>query len=303
MAWDTGPPIWPYQTSWILLELINAPAYVLGLPLYVFFGARSIQEKWPLTFPATLLWWWFIGWRIDFGLLPKRNVRRRLWGGAPGLRFDCVQRRHPCLRLATKNSSTSFRESRERLPPRSASHVRKYFARELYPKTVTDDSPCVERRNSVKSLISLSKGCTGTGGTDNRPWKRNQFFATYANVNTEDLPDLRLRSGLLQAAQRNDGACALESHKRTRKGHAGRHSSSLLCRLRMIFLKIIWQKRNLRFPLELEKSKKLLPDQIRGEVHEKSKTERPHNVLPRRFLAFVVKPARERGKQSESDDR
>ena len=85
MAWDTGPPTWPYQTSWILLESINAPAYVLGLPLYVLFGARSVHEKLPLMFPTILLWWWFIGWRIDFGLLPKRTVRRRLWGTGVGL--------------------------------------------------------------------------------------------------------------------------------------------------------------------------------------------------------------------------
>ena len=77
MGWDTGPPIWPYQSSWILLQAINAPAYAVDLPLFVLLGVRNNQARLLLELPTILIWWWFIGWRIDFGLLPQRNVRKR----------------------------------------------------------------------------------------------------------------------------------------------------------------------------------------------------------------------------------
>jgi hypothetical protein len=80
MGWDTGPPIWPYQSSWLLLQAINAPAYVLDLPFFALLGVRSNQPRLLLEWPTIVLWWWFIGWRIDVGLLPCRNVRLRgLW--------------------------------------------------------------------------------------------------------------------------------------------------------------------------------------------------------------------------------
>lgn len=75
MGWDTGPPVWPYETSWILLQAINAPAYFLDSPLFMLLGLKSGQAQLLLEFPTILLWWWFIGWRIDFGLLPRRHVR------------------------------------------------------------------------------------------------------------------------------------------------------------------------------------------------------------------------------------
>jgi hypothetical protein len=86
MGWDTGPPIWPYQTSWILLQAINAPAYALDLPLFMLLGVRTSQARLLLELPTILLWWWFIGWRIDFGLLPEKNVpQRRFWGAVLGV--------------------------------------------------------------------------------------------------------------------------------------------------------------------------------------------------------------------------
>jgi hypothetical protein len=86
MAWDTGPPIWPYQTSWILLQSINAPACALALSLLTLFGVRTIQTVLLVEFPFILAWWWFVGWRIDFGLLPKRNVHSdKLWATVLGV--------------------------------------------------------------------------------------------------------------------------------------------------------------------------------------------------------------------------
>ena len=75
MRWDTGPPFWPYEASWAFLQGINAPAYVLDLPLFTLFELKSDQARLLVEFPTILAWWWFIGWRFDFGLTPKQSVR------------------------------------------------------------------------------------------------------------------------------------------------------------------------------------------------------------------------------------
>ena len=81
MAWDTGPPIWPYQTSWILLQGINAPAYALDMPLCILLRVRSSPTCLLIELPTIFLWWWFVGWRVDLRLSLQRNVRQnRLWG-------------------------------------------------------------------------------------------------------------------------------------------------------------------------------------------------------------------------------
>jgi hypothetical protein len=66
MAWDIGAPIWPYQTSDILLRLVNLPAYFVGMPL-----ANLLKLPAPhhhlTVFPAVLAWWWFLGKTLDDG--------------------------------------------------------------------------------------------------------------------------------------------------------------------------------------------------------------------------------------------
>jgi hypothetical protein len=79
MRWDTGPPVWPYQASWILLQGINAPTYLIDLPVFMAFGRKSGPPQLALELLTLLLWWWFIGWRIDFGLVPTQNTRHRKW--------------------------------------------------------------------------------------------------------------------------------------------------------------------------------------------------------------------------------
>jgi hypothetical protein len=65
MAWDTGAPLWPYQTPDILFSALNTPAYALAAPaLYLF---RSIHYV--VLFPCVLLWWWFVGVVFDKRLL------------------------------------------------------------------------------------------------------------------------------------------------------------------------------------------------------------------------------------------
>jgi hypothetical protein len=79
MAWDTGPPFWPYEASWIALLSINAPAYALAAPLFLLFNAHTSPDRYPLFFPVIIFWWWWLGRRLDSGLLPPRSQRRR-WG-------------------------------------------------------------------------------------------------------------------------------------------------------------------------------------------------------------------------------
>jgi hypothetical protein len=75
MAWDTGAPIWPYQTSDILLRLLNGPAYFIATPI-----ANALRLVPPshylLVFPAILIWWWFIGLRLDHGLVTPQTSWR-----------------------------------------------------------------------------------------------------------------------------------------------------------------------------------------------------------------------------------
>jgi hypothetical protein len=74
MAWDMGAPIWPYQTSDILLRLLNGPAYSIAMPI-----ANLLRLAGPthlvLVVPGILIWWWFLGLTLDRGL-----ARWRLFG-------------------------------------------------------------------------------------------------------------------------------------------------------------------------------------------------------------------------------
>jgi hypothetical protein len=72
MAWDMGAPIWPYQTSDILLRLLNGPAYFITMPLANTFRLVA-PSHYLLVFPAILLWWWFLGLRLDHGLVITKS--------------------------------------------------------------------------------------------------------------------------------------------------------------------------------------------------------------------------------------
>ena len=96
MASDIGPPVWPYEASWIAFVAINTPAYILCLPVFSQFNLQAAPARCPLLFPVAVLWWWWLGRRIDLGLLPSRPFRHRWWASvgfallALGLYFDAV---------------------------------------------------------------------------------------------------------------------------------------------------------------------------------------------------------------------
>jgi hypothetical protein len=66
MAWDTGAPIWPYQTSDILLRLLNFPAYVVGMPVSNLLGLKA-PEHHLVVLPFSLGFWLLIGTRSPLG--------------------------------------------------------------------------------------------------------------------------------------------------------------------------------------------------------------------------------------------
>jgi hypothetical protein len=68
MGWDMGAPLWPYQTPQILLYVLNYPAHYIAQPMANHLGLVSPQH-YALVFPTTLLWWWFVGSRVDCGLV------------------------------------------------------------------------------------------------------------------------------------------------------------------------------------------------------------------------------------------
>ena len=77
MAWDMGAPIWPFQTPDIILRFANLPAYLIAQPfinLLRWYPPRSYV----VVFPAYVLWWWFIGARLDSGLVKPRQRNRWL---------------------------------------------------------------------------------------------------------------------------------------------------------------------------------------------------------------------------------
>jgi hypothetical protein len=74
MAWDTGAPLWPYQTPDILLFALNLPAYFITNPISRQFNL-FVPERYFVLFPVIVLWWWLVGRYLDRRLL-KENVRR-----------------------------------------------------------------------------------------------------------------------------------------------------------------------------------------------------------------------------------
>jgi hypothetical protein len=76
MGWDTGAPFWPYQAIYLLLFTLNAPAFVLSMPILTLLNLQTLSLQYLVWFPAIVGWWWWIGTRIDFGVLGGRHYRR-----------------------------------------------------------------------------------------------------------------------------------------------------------------------------------------------------------------------------------
>jgi hypothetical protein len=76
MGWDMGPPFWPYQAIYLLLSAVSAPAFVLSMPILTLLNLQTLSLQYFVWIPAIVGWWWWVGTRIDFGLLGRRHYRR-----------------------------------------------------------------------------------------------------------------------------------------------------------------------------------------------------------------------------------
>jgi hypothetical protein len=78
MAWDTGAPLWPYQTPDTILFAVNLPAFLISnlisnaSDLYFKFGVIG-PLRYLFFFPAVLGWWWLVGLYIDRRSPDKRR--------------------------------------------------------------------------------------------------------------------------------------------------------------------------------------------------------------------------------------
>src|SRR5258708_20193112 len=75
MGWDMGPPFWPYQGIYILLLMVNAAPFVFSMPFLKLLNLHTLSLQYGVWFPAIVGWWWWVGTRIDFGLLGRRHYR------------------------------------------------------------------------------------------------------------------------------------------------------------------------------------------------------------------------------------
>ena len=78
MGWDTGAPLWPYQTPDTLLYALNTPVYLLTAPVSNLFGLIG-TARYFLLFPTGLLWWSVVGIVLDRKLLVPRSSMGLRW--------------------------------------------------------------------------------------------------------------------------------------------------------------------------------------------------------------------------------
>src|ERR1700733_223588 len=81
--YDAGRPFWPCETPNFILGSLSAPAVALAQTLANAWRAAPSYFAYVIELPLILLWWWFLGTRVDFGLLGAGAYRhRRTWVGA-----------------------------------------------------------------------------------------------------------------------------------------------------------------------------------------------------------------------------
>jgi hypothetical protein len=76
MAWDSGAPLWPYQTPDMLFSVLNSPAYIIGRPISRLLDLLVPRQYFALL-PAAISWWWVVGIYLDRRHLVTRIKRPR----------------------------------------------------------------------------------------------------------------------------------------------------------------------------------------------------------------------------------
>ena len=77
MGYDNGRPFWPCEISNALVGWLNLPAIILALPLHVFADYWNYPQHYFFLLPCIAILWWFVGTRLDFGLLGKGSRRQK----------------------------------------------------------------------------------------------------------------------------------------------------------------------------------------------------------------------------------
>lgn len=78
--YDAGQPFWPCEAPNFALKLLSAPPIVVALPLADTWRTAPSYFAYIVELPLILLWWWFLGTRLDFGILGVGRYRlRRVW--------------------------------------------------------------------------------------------------------------------------------------------------------------------------------------------------------------------------------
>lgn len=71
LSWDTGAPIWPYRMPQLLVPIVNWPAYLLVAPIFWLLGSQMFWVHYIVLLPFIVLWWYWVGRRVDYGLVPS----------------------------------------------------------------------------------------------------------------------------------------------------------------------------------------------------------------------------------------
>jgi hypothetical protein len=104
MAWDTGVPLWPYETPWIVFTIVNAPAALAGLAISNLAGLEAFGERLPVYRTTAILLWVSVGVLIDRGV-HRCHIRVEPWllGAVAGAGLVCF-----CLGLASISSGVHW---------------------------------------------------------------------------------------------------------------------------------------------------------------------------------------------------
>jgi hypothetical protein len=81
-TYDAGRPFWRCEAPNFFIELLSAPPVVLSRPITNALHNAPSFLAYVVELPFIFVWWWFIGTRLDFGLLGVGPLkRRRVWLG------------------------------------------------------------------------------------------------------------------------------------------------------------------------------------------------------------------------------
>ena len=80
MFYDAGRPFWPCEAPDFALRLLSAPPIVVALLLANTWRTAPSYFAYITELPLILCWWWFVGTRLDLGILGVGRYRlRRVW--------------------------------------------------------------------------------------------------------------------------------------------------------------------------------------------------------------------------------